>query len=222
METLGQQLRHLRLQRGLTPDQISEETCIPVGIIRDLEDDHYGRFDSVVYLKSFLGNYSKFLGLDISDTLKQLGSDDINDPKGIFKGNRQTLDGTKPSKSGNESQLPVFLAPLLFGLLAFLAISLYFLFTKDTLPFVPKPANASLSEAGSVTPNRTAAPASTPTLRERSPQPLNDSLGKRSAALSSPKQFPGNANRGQVTGDFRSTIVVPLPDPPDSLPALLP
>lgn len=138
MATLGQQLRELRLQRGLTPDEISHETHIPARVIRDLEDDDYTRFDSLIYIKSFLTNYSKFLGWDLRPLLEDLTTQaDITHAEGIFRGTHTPLADTEAPKPVRERRMPIMLAPICVALLGFVSYCLYAVGTKSTLPFQP-------------------------------------------------------------------------------------
>ncbi|MBU0975166.1 MAG: helix-turn-helix domain-containing protein [Patescibacteria group bacterium] len=69
MIKLGELLKSKREGRGLTVSQASENTKIPEELISALENGEYELFSSEVYLKGFIKNYSKFLGIE---TLKAL------------------------------------------------------------------------------------------------------------------------------------------------------
>ncbi len=147
MNSLGQQMREVRLSKGLSEEAVSEEICIPASTVRALESDDYGHFDSVIYAKSFLSKYSKFLELDVSNFLSRFDSLSTDDPSGIFASTQKPLDDTAPDKPTVQSRSPLFLAPVLFGILGFLCFSLFCLFTDGSLPFAPNQASASEPEA---------------------------------------------------------------------------
>lgn len=71
-ESIGKQLKQARLKRGLSLEDISHETKIPVSRLQDLEEDNYGSFPSPTYAKSFLSIYSDFVEVDASDFLEAL------------------------------------------------------------------------------------------------------------------------------------------------------
>ena len=152
MATIGQHLRETRQQLDLSPDDVSRDTNIPASIIHALEDDDYSRFDSVIYVKNFLNSYSKFLGLDISDLLRKFGEAESHGPQGIMVIGRKKLENTERPTEQKKSKMPVFLAPLLFGVLAFLVLSIVSVVTKGTLPFfgakAAKAQSAAVEEPG--------------------------------------------------------------------------
>ena len=141
MATPGQRLLEVRQRGGLTVEQVSAETRISAGIIRALEADDYGGFDSAIYAKSFLNTYSKFLGLNFSGVLVKFDEVTPNSQT-FFKRNRLQLENTARPEVVQRSRSPLFLAPVLVGILAFLCYSLFMLFTGGALPFAPsdKPA----------------------------------------------------------------------------------
>jgi cytoskeletal protein RodZ len=69
MLRLGELLKNKREEKGLVLSQVSESTKIPQKLLRALEEGRYDSFASDVYLKGFLKNYAKFLGLDTSMAL---------------------------------------------------------------------------------------------------------------------------------------------------------
>lgn len=64
MIKLGDLLKSKRQKLGLNIPQVSENTRIPRKLIEALEESNYDIFSSEVYLKGFLKNYAKFLGID--------------------------------------------------------------------------------------------------------------------------------------------------------------
>ena len=62
-KTIGSLLRDRRREKGLTIEQIAETTKIRSEYLSALENSLYDTFPSEVYLKGFLKNYAKFLGI---------------------------------------------------------------------------------------------------------------------------------------------------------------
>jgi cytoskeletal protein RodZ len=63
-ESLGQELKRLREQRGWTLEAASKVTRIKPDQIDDIEADNYVNFPSVAYVRGFVRIYAKSLGLD--------------------------------------------------------------------------------------------------------------------------------------------------------------
>ncbi|MBW7953342.1 helix-turn-helix domain-containing protein [Candidatus Dojkabacteria bacterium] len=64
LRTIGSMLKDRRKERGLKISQISEITKIRGEYLSALEEGSYDIFPSEVYLKGFLKNYAKFLGIN--------------------------------------------------------------------------------------------------------------------------------------------------------------
>src|SRR3989344_1607654 len=63
LKTIGNLLKERRQERNLTLKQISEATKIRSEYLEALEKGDYSVFPSEVYIKGFLKNYAKFLGV---------------------------------------------------------------------------------------------------------------------------------------------------------------
>jgi len=70
VETVGRRLQKARQEKKLTIDEVAAATKIRPGRIVDLEADDLTHFPSLVYARSFLVKYARFLGLDIQDDLE--------------------------------------------------------------------------------------------------------------------------------------------------------
>ena len=70
LETVGRRLQKARQERKLTIDEVAAATKIRPERIVDLEADDLTHFPSLVYARSFLVKYARFLGLDIQDDLE--------------------------------------------------------------------------------------------------------------------------------------------------------
>lgn len=69
LRTIGNLLKERRKERQLTLSQISEITKIRMEYLKAIEEGNYNIFPSEVYLKGFLKNYAKFLGVNTERAL---------------------------------------------------------------------------------------------------------------------------------------------------------
>ncbi len=66
----GEQLRKAREKRGLTLEEVHEKTKIHVDVLKKIEQDQIQQLPSIIYAKSFIKEYTQFLGLDTESILK--------------------------------------------------------------------------------------------------------------------------------------------------------
>ncbi|MCK5248669.1 MAG: helix-turn-helix domain-containing protein [Spirochaetaceae bacterium] len=64
MKSLGDTLKSVREERGISMDQAIHETNISRNFLEALENEEFDEFPAEAYLVGFLRNYSDFLGLD--------------------------------------------------------------------------------------------------------------------------------------------------------------
>jgi len=79
--SFGQMLIAAREQRGLSIEDAAHETRIPVQRLRYLESGNIAAFGSLTYARSFMRQYSDFLGVDATAMLEEL-------PEGALGGAR--------------------------------------------------------------------------------------------------------------------------------------
>jgi len=72
VETVGRRLQKARQSKNLSVDEVAAATKIRPERIVDLEGDDLSHFPSLVYARSFLVKYSKYLGIDIQDDLEHI------------------------------------------------------------------------------------------------------------------------------------------------------
>jgi len=75
MESAGTKLRNLRLQKGLSLEEVHKKTKIHLNILKAIEEDSLVNF-SPVYIKGFMKIYCKLLGIDPRDCVP-----DYKEPK---------------------------------------------------------------------------------------------------------------------------------------------
>ena len=64
-ETLGKQLRKARESAGITVDDAVYRAKMPRSVVEALEADDFGFFTSPLYARSFLRQYSEYIGADV-------------------------------------------------------------------------------------------------------------------------------------------------------------
>lgn len=70
-EILGKTLKKAREQKQLSIEEASEKTRIPKKIIRAMEEDRLSEISSVFYARGFVRTYSKFLGAEEAQAVKE-------------------------------------------------------------------------------------------------------------------------------------------------------
>jgi transcriptional regulator with XRE-family HTH domain len=68
MESVGKRLKKLRLEKGITIEEVHKKTKIHLDILRSIEDDSFVNINPV-YLKGFLKIYCTFLGVNPQEYL---------------------------------------------------------------------------------------------------------------------------------------------------------
>lgn len=71
MKSLGDTLKTVREERGISMDQVVHETNISRNYLEALENEDFEEFPAEAYLIGFLRNYSDFLGLDADKIVGQ-------------------------------------------------------------------------------------------------------------------------------------------------------
>ena len=69
MVKLGDRLQEVRLEKGLSLEEVSENTKIKKTFLEYIEKGEYNKLPSVSYAQGFVRNYAKFLGLKEKEIL---------------------------------------------------------------------------------------------------------------------------------------------------------
>lgn len=72
MSELGQELRSLREQKGLTMSDVAERLKLPVRQIEALENGLYENLPEPVFIRGFLRSYGRFLDMDEAELSRRL------------------------------------------------------------------------------------------------------------------------------------------------------
>jgi hypothetical protein len=112
---IGITLRDGRIQRGLTIDQVAQETRISARFLEALEAEAFDELPAPVYVRGFLRSYANFLRIDAGPLLEQLsaatnrpisGPDSfVGGAPGLSRGPRQRPP-TNPFRSGTPAPRP--------------------------------------------------------------------------------------------------------------------
>jgi cytoskeletal protein RodZ len=70
--TVGEVLKSKRQAKKLSLAEVNKNTKLSVEVLKLIEQDDFGSFESEIYLKGFLRNYAKFIGLDVDYVLQLL------------------------------------------------------------------------------------------------------------------------------------------------------
>jgi len=69
--TIGEKLRNAREENGITLAEVENETKIRRKYIIALENEDFDVLPGKVYVKGFLRNYARFLGVDGDDLVNE-------------------------------------------------------------------------------------------------------------------------------------------------------
>lgn len=70
-EAFGRRLRRFRLRTGISLEQISAETCIPVELFAALEENDVSAWPSGIYARAYIRQYARAIGLDEEETVDE-------------------------------------------------------------------------------------------------------------------------------------------------------
>ncbi|MCX5705667.1 MAG: DUF4115 domain-containing protein [Candidatus Omnitrophica bacterium] len=131
MDSHGARLKQLRLERGLSLEEVQKKTRINLNILKVIEGDSISNL-SPIYLKSFIKIYCAYLGVDYKDYVSEDKSVPVPAPqvapvRGMLSGsdpakNNSILNSKPIQLGGDNSGNKVKMAVILF--IAFAVISL--------------------------------------------------------------------------------------------------
>ncbi len=172
VESVGSKLKKTRLARGLTLEDAAHYTKIRARSLADLENDDYSNFPNLVYGRSFLVLYARYLGVDISEYLDQVTTSNAVS----LQGYEYLATGKSPTEpiqhtKKNKRRTPAIPWPLIaVSLLVLLGVGLYFLLNTTLSRLDTAPSDAPLTpteippEVSRIaTPNTSPTPLPTPT-----------------------------------------------------------
>ncbi len=112
-QTLGQLMTETREQRGLSREQVADQTHIPAYYVRMIESDSYDAIPDQLYLLPFFRRYAIFLGLDATKVVSRFICD-------FEQAENEVVETSVPGTKGAKALLmwrQIALAVLLIGVL---------------------------------------------------------------------------------------------------------
>jgi cytoskeletal protein RodZ len=73
MGTLGSYLREAREVRGMDLREAAQQTRISISYLKAIEDEDFSKLPGEVFVRGFLKNYARFLGLPDDEVMKRYG-----------------------------------------------------------------------------------------------------------------------------------------------------
>ena len=147
MKEIGEKLKEARESMGITIEEAATDLKLRPTQIENIEEGNREAFKDVFYLKMFIKNYSKYLGLDYDEMVEEFNEYlfdftskiSIDDIKKAEKEQRKKEKKLKSVKIASpytvekqQKQVPRFL--IILGIIIFIVIIVYvvvLLFTKE-------------------------------------------------------------------------------------------
>jgi len=185
MESLGNELKVMREQKGLTLEQIAAETRISAHYLQSLEEGRYSELPGGMYNRAFLRAYCNYLGMDSQAAMERLETE-LMPP--VEKPARSKVRLPQPASSSRSHTLLAWSAMLLISI-----TGLYF--TRNWMAAIFAPYFSSPAERPLVSPSPPAPPeAAPPVPQDVFPASLSSGdetpLSLSSAALEAAPEIP--------------------------------
>ena len=71
MKEIGEKLKEARESMGITIEEAAEDLKIRPTLLEEIEEGNKESFKDIFYLKMFIKNYSKYLGLDYDEMIEE-------------------------------------------------------------------------------------------------------------------------------------------------------
>jgi len=133
MKTVGETLRTAREKKGYDIDYVSDTLKIRAKYLQALEEGDYSIFPSPLYIKGFLKNYAKLLGIDESEILALYRREYTYDPK---EKEREFLPIDNPVKTVKFVLKPGYIVTF-FTAMVILLIVIYLIYEYKTFSTPP-------------------------------------------------------------------------------------
>ena len=124
-DSMGGVLRRKREDKKLTLEQVHNQTKISIQVLRSIEQDDFGAFESEIYLKGFVKNYSDFLGLNHANVWRKYRQTQ-SDPSGDA-----AMWDTEASVVEEKLQSPQLFKRFVLPVMILLILLLAFLFIRE-------------------------------------------------------------------------------------------
>lgn len=147
MKEIGEKLKEARESMGITVEEASQDLKFKISEIENIEEGNKEAFKDVFYLKEFIKNYSKYLGLDFDsmveefneylfDFTSKISIDDIKKAEKERTKKENNLKEVKISSpyttdKGKEKKVPLFLTLTAALLLLVIIVYLIIIFVTN-------------------------------------------------------------------------------------------
>ena len=210
VETIGRRLQKARQAKSLSVDEVAAATKIRPERIVDLEGDDLSHFPSLIYARSFLVKYARYLGVDIQDDLEQI---QVGSTVGL--GEYHYLQAAPPPKYLPEPRRREPSRPRLPG--AFLAmLALLVLIGVPVIAFLA--VNISRLNGGAPSADQTAVESPSPDVKttpakvagtdEQTKKPVSSVSPAPTASVSVAEATPSPSNAGEPSVEVRRALPV--------------
>jgi cytoskeleton protein RodZ len=108
--SLGHVISEARERKGLTRDQVANETHVPMYYIKMIETDSYDQIADRLYLVPFIRRYASFLGLDAEEIASRFVSDVQHAEANVVRISQEITMVTKRSGGGSRIAFAVLIA----------------------------------------------------------------------------------------------------------------
>lgn len=142
MKDIGEKLRETREEMGISLDEAAEDLKLRTSQIENIESGNIEAFKDIFYLKYFIRDYSKYLGLDheamidefneyLFDYTSKISIDEIKKAKKKIDKKEEKKKIASPYTIDKKKllQIPPIIIYIIIGLLAILII--YFVVSMD-------------------------------------------------------------------------------------------
>lgn len=142
MKEIGEKLREARESTGISIEEAAEDLKLKPIQIENIENGNVEAFKDVFYLKYFIRDYSKYLGLDkdeliddfneyLFDYTSKLSLDDIKKEMTVDKEDKPTIKSPYTMESKNEKRIQYITYAIIAVLLIVIGYFVYAIATSD-------------------------------------------------------------------------------------------
>ena len=144
MKEIGEKLRDAREKMEITIEEASEDLKIEPSILQKIEEGDKDYFKDVLYLKYYIRDYAKYLGLNADDLIEEFNEYlfdytskiSIDDIKSANKNNNEVkkvpqVVSPYTIEKKQQRNVPIFLIYLLIFLVLIIVIYCFILFFKN-------------------------------------------------------------------------------------------
>jgi cytoskeleton protein RodZ len=200
--SLGHLITETRERKGLSREQVVDETHLPAHYVKMIETDSYGMISDRLYLVPFLRRYATFLGLDAEEIASRFVRDVQHAEANVVRISQEITMVTKRSGRAGRIAFIVLIIAVLFLLADFGWRRFVEHEAANPAPAAPAPATA--TEPNAEAPKETLPPEPIVTNPEAGRQPA--AAAAAASSIAAPAMLPP---RNPVSGVPRPASIPP-------------